>query len=165
MRYLLCAALTLTACGRRDTVRDVSTDTAKINDTSMVSDTVRGPTGGPGQTMTGLPDRLVGSWTAKGYDAGSSRAQPFTITWSRQPDGSLAGKIAFQTGEQYNVKVVSTGDSSIVYESDPHQSPTLKAQVVTRTQARIVGDTLKGTYEAKAKGGKVLRGRFVATRG
>ena len=164
MRYLLFAALTLAACGRRDNVRDVSTDTATIKDTSLVSDTTRGPGAGPAQAMTALPERLLGSWKGKGYDSGSSRAQQFTLTWSRQPDGSLGGNMAFQTGEQYNVKVVSTGDSSIVYQSDPHQSPTLKASVVTKTQARIVGDTLKGTYEAKAKSGKVLRGRFVATR-
>jgi hypothetical protein len=62
--------------------------------------------------------------------------------------------------------VVSTSDTMIVYESEPHRSPTLKAQVVTRTQARLVGDSLLGTYEAKAQqGGKVLRGRFTATRG
>jgi hypothetical protein len=160
MRYLLCAALTLAACERRNPDREVATTT----DTTPLSDTTRSPTGAPpAQTMSAVPDRLIGMWTAKGYDAGSSRAQPFTITWSRTPDGSLAGVIAFQSGEKYNVKVVSTGDSTFVYESEPHQSPTLKTQVVTRTQARLVGDTLKGTYEAKGKGGKVLRGRFTAT--
>jgi hypothetical protein len=52
----------------------------------------------------------------------------------------------------------------IVYESEPHRSPTLKGQVVTRTQARFVGDSLVGTYAARAtQGGKVLRGRFTAT--
>jgi hypothetical protein len=160
MRYLLLTALTLTACGRRDATRDAAT-----TDTTSLSDTIHTPAGEAGQTMTPVPDRLIGRWTAKGYDAGSKRAQPFTITWSRAPDGSLAGVIAFQTGEKYNVKVVSTSDSTIVYESDPHQSPTLKAQVVTRTEARFVGDTLKGNYEAKAKSGKVLRGSFVATQG
>jgi hypothetical protein len=161
MRYLLFAALTLAACERRNPSRDVST-----TDTTHLSDTVTSRSATPpGQTMSAVPDRLVGMWTAKGYDAGSSRAQPFTITWSTTPDGSLAGIIAFQSGEKYNVKVVSTGDSTIVYQSDPHRSPTLKTQVVTRTQARIVGDTLKGTYEAKGKGGKVLRGRFTAIRG
>lgn len=161
MRYLLCVALTLTACERRTPARDIAT-----TDTTLPSDTSRTATAPvPGPTMSGVPDRLVGMWTAKGYDAGSSRAQPFTITWTRTPDGSLAGVIAFESGEKYNVKVVSTGDSVITYESEPHQSPTLKAQVVTRTQARLVGDTLKGNYEAKGKGGKVLRGRFTATRG
>jgi hypothetical protein len=161
MRYLLFAALTLAACERRNPGRDVAT-----TDTTLPADTVHSPSATPpAQTMSAVPDRLVGMWTAKGYDAGSSRAQPFTITWSRTPDGSLAGVIAFQNGEKYNVNVVSTGDSVIVYQSEPHQSPTLKTQVVTRTQARFVGDTLKGSYEAKGKGGKVLRGRFTATRG
>ena len=160
MRYLICAALALTACERRDTARDVA-----ATDTAALGDTVTRPGTGPGQTMTALPDRLVGSWKAQGYDAGSSRAQPFTITWTRAPDGSLAGSIAFTGGEQYDVKVVSTTDTLIVYESEPHRSPTLNAQVVTRTQARMVGDTLVGSYTARAgKSGKSLKGTFRATR-
>jgi hypothetical protein len=159
MRYLFCAALVLAACARKETARNTTGDT-----TSMTADTTT--TAAPAQTMSAVPDRLLGSWTAQGYDAGSKRAQPFTITWSRAPDGSLVGVIAFRSGEKYNVKVVSTSDSSIVYQSDPHRSPTLKTQVVTRTTAKMVGDTLKGTYVARAvKGGKVLKGRFTATRG
>jgi hypothetical protein len=162
MRYLLCTALILVACERRDTARDTTTTTDSVARSDATADT-NAPTSS--QTMSAVPDRLLGSWTAKGYDAGSSRAQPFTMSWTRSPDGSLAGTVSFEGGEKYNVKVVSTGDSTFVYESDPHRSPTLKAQVVTRTQARLVGDTLTGTYEAKAKGGKVLKGRFTATRG
>ncbi|HEY9016029.1 MAG TPA: hypothetical protein VIM84_13325 [Gemmatimonadales bacterium] len=160
MRYLLCAALALAACERRDTAREATTDTTPSVDIATDS------AGAPGQTMTALADRLLGSWKARGYDSGSSRAQPFTMTWSRAPDGSMAGQISFEGGEKYNVKVVSTTDTLIVYESEPHRSPTLKAQVVTRTQARMVGDTLVGTYTARAgKGGKTLKGRFTATRG
>ena len=160
MRYLLLTTLVLVACERRDTARNTpAADSVRTGDTVMARDTVSP------QTMSAVPDRLLGSWTAKGYDSGSSRAQPFTLTWTRSADGSLTGAVAFQGGEKYNVKMVSTGDSTFVYESDPHQSPTLKARVVTRTQARLVGDTLTGTYEAKAKGGKVLKGRFIATRG
>ena len=160
MRYLVFTLLALAACERRDTTRDVAaTDTTPLADTSR--DTAR-----PGQTMSAMPDRLLGSWKAQGYDAGSSRAQPFTITWSRSPDGSLAGTIAFEGGEHYKVKVVSTSDTVIVYESEPHRSPTLRTQVVTRTQARMVGDTLVGSYTARApKGGKTLKGTFRATRG
>jgi hypothetical protein len=160
MRYLLCAALVLAACERRgDTARDATRTDAD----TMALDTTAGPM--RPQTMSAVPDRLIGTWTANGYDAGSKRAQPFTITWSRTPDGSLAGAIAFRSGEKYNVKVVSTGDSTIVYQSDPHRSPTLKTMVVTRTTAKMVGDSLTGTYAAKAtKGGKVLRGRFTAVR-
>jgi hypothetical protein len=163
MRYLICTALALSllACERRNTARDttMTADTVAAGDTMMARDTAAP------QTMSAMPDRLLGSWNAKGYDSGSSRAQPFTMTWSRSPDGSLAGTVAFQGGEKYNVKIVSTGDSTFVYESEPHQSPTLKAQVVTRTQAKLVGDTLTGTYQAKAKSGKVLKGTFRATRG
>jgi hypothetical protein len=161
MRYLLCVALALAACGRREAARDThATD-------SLGTDTLAAPTAAaPAQAMSAIPDRLLGMWTAKGYDAGSKSAQEFTITWAREPDGSLKGTVAFRPGETYGVRVVTTGDSTIVYESEPHQSPTLKGQVVTRTKARLAGDTLSGTYEARAtQGGKVLRGRFTATRG
>jgi hypothetical protein len=160
MRYLLCAAILLAACERRgNTARDTTSGTDTV-----ALDTTAGPVIRP-QTMSAVPDRLIGSWTAKGYDAGSKRPQQFTITWSRSPDGSLGGQIAFASGEKYAVKVVSTGDSTIVYESAPHRSPTLKAQVVTRTTAKMVGDSLTGTYAARAtKGGKVLKGRFTAVR-
>ena len=149
MRYLLITAFLLAACERRDVGRDtVPADSA--------------PAAEP--AMTAVPDRLLGTWTAEGRDEGSKAAQQFTITWSRAPDGGLTGVIAFTPGTKYNVKVVSTGDSTIVYESEPHPSPTLKAEVVTRTEARLVGDSLLGTYEAKAtKGDKVLRGEFAAT--
>jgi len=155
MRYLLYTAFVLAACGRADTARD-----------TRATDTAAPSAPAPGPAMSAVPDRLLGMWTAKGYDAGSNRAQQFTMTWARSPDGSLAGIIAFRPGETYNVKVVSTDDSTIVYESEPHHSPTLKGQVVTRTQARLVGDSLIGTYEARGtQGGKVLRGRFTAKRG
>lgn len=152
MRYLLCTAFVLAACERSETARDT-----RAGDTAAPA---------PDRAMSAVTDRLLGTWTAQGYDAGSNRAQQFTITWTRAPDGGLTGTIAFRPGAQYKVNVVSTSDTMIVYESEPHNSPTLKAQVVTRTQARLVGDSLLGTYEAKAtKGGKVLRGRFTARRG
>ena len=152
MRYLLYTALALAACGRADTARDT-----RVVDTMAPA---------PDQAMSAVTDRLLGTWTAQGLDAGSKKGQQFTITWDRAPDGSLGGTIAFHPGETYKVKVVSTADSTFVYESEPHHSPTLKGKVVTRTHARLVGDSLSGTYEARAmKGGKTLKGRFVAKRG
>jgi hypothetical protein len=161
MRHLLCAALLLAACAKRD---NTARDTTSTDNDTMAMDSAAGPVIRP-QTMSAVPDRLIGSWTAKGFDAGSKRAQPFTITWSRSPDGSLAGQIAFASGEKYDVKVVSTSGNTIVYQSAPHRSPTLKTQVVTRTTAKMVGNSLTGTYAATAtKGGKVLKGRFTAVR-
>jgi hypothetical protein len=154
MRYLLCVVLALTACEQRDTARDTA-----------VTDTAAPAAATSGQTMSAVPDRLIGTWTARGLDEGSSKPQEFTLTWTRAPDGGLVGTIAFRPGTTYNVKVVSTGDSTIVYQSEPHRSPSLNAQVVTRTEARLAGDSLVGTYEAKAQsGGKTLKGRFTATR-
>ena len=162
MRYLLCTTILLAACSRRDANRDMPTDTTP----AVTTDTTATPTAASTPAMSAVPDRLVGTWTAKGYDAGSKKAQLFTMTWSRTPEGSLAGMIAFKPGDTYKVKVVSSSDSMIVYQSDPHRSPTLKGQVVTRTEAKFVGDSLVGTYTARAtKGGKTLRGRFTATQG
>ncbi len=87
MRYLLCAAILLAACERRN---NMARDTTSGTDT-MAMDTTAGPVIRP-QTMSAVPDRLIGSWTAKGYDAGSKRPQAFTITWSRSADGSLGGR-------------------------------------------------------------------------
>jgi hypothetical protein len=157
MRYLLLTALVLAACERRGD--NVVVDTATTSDTVAPTARDRDP------AMAAVPERLLGTWTAKGYDEGSKRAQEFTMSWTRSPDGSMVGTISFRPGETYDVKVVSASDTVIVYESAPHRSPTLNAQVVTRTQARVVGDTLMGTYEAKpTRGGKALRGRFTATR-
>ena len=156
MRYLLYTALALVACDRADTARDTRTGT----------DSIRPAAAAPDRAMYAVADRLLGTWTAEGRDAGSTRAQPFTMTWTRAPDGSLDGTISFPKGETYDVKVVSTSDSTIVYESEPHRSPTLNAQVVTRTEARMFGDSLTGTYQARAEqGGKTLRGKFTARRG
>jgi hypothetical protein len=163
MRYLLCTALALAACGRTDTARNART--ADTTAAPAVAETTAKPAAPAPGPDTALTARLVGSWTAKGYDSGSTRPQRFTITWNRAPDGAVTGKIAFRQGETYNVKVVSASDSTVVYESDPHRSPTLKAEVVTRTEARLAGDSLTGKYEARAKeGGKTLSGRFSAKR-
>jgi hypothetical protein len=156
MRYLFLTVLILAACERR--ADNVVVDT-------LSTDTVARAGQDRDPAMKAVPDRLLGTWTAKGYDEGSDRAQEFTMSWTRSPDGSMVGTISFRPGETYDVKVVSVSDTVIVYESAPHRSPTLNAQVVTRSRARVVGDTLVGTYEAKAtQSGKTLRGRFTATR-
>lgn len=156
MRYLLCTAFALAACGRGDNARTEAADTS-------MADTAPAPAPAPTPDPAALASRLEGTWNAEGSDSGSTRTQKFTIAWTRSPDGGLTGKIAFRPGETYNVKVVSTSDSTFVYESEPHRSPTLEAEVVTRTEARLSGDSLTGNYEARAAAtGKTLRGRFTA---
>jgi hypothetical protein len=157
MRYLLCALLLVAACNRSDTARE-----PRPPDTTATP--AAAPAPAPTVDTAAIAGRLAGTWQAQGYDSGSTRAQRFTITWTRLPAGGLTGEIAFRPGEKYAVKVVSLTDSSLAYESEPHKSPTLKAEVVTRTEARLSGDSLMGTYEARATEGKVLRGRFTARR-
>jgi hypothetical protein len=160
MRYLLCTAFALAACGRADTARTEGAADTGLADTMAATPA---PTTTP--DAAALASKLEGTWNAEGRDSGSTRAQKFTVTWTKAPDGGLLGKVSFQPGETYNVKVVSSSDSTFVYESDPHRSPTLKAEVVTRTEARLSGDSLIGNYEARAAtGGKTLRGRFAATK-
>lgn len=157
MRYLLCAVLTLAACRRAETPRE-----AQRADTTPAP-----PAAAPSPSQdTAAFARLVGTWEAQGYDSGSTRPQRFTLTWSRAPEGGLTGQVAFKPGEKYRVKIVSLSDNNtVVYESEPHRSPTLKTDVVTRTEARLSDDSLTGTYEARATAGaKVLRGRFSAAR-
>jgi hypothetical protein len=157
MRYLIWALLAAGACKGENAARD-----------AQRADTTPAPPAAapaPAQDTAAFAARLVGTWNAKGYDSGATRPQRFTITWSRDTAGGLAGQIAFRPGEKYGVKVVSMSDSTLAYESEPHRSPTLKAEVVTRTEARLSGDSLTGTYEARATAGeKVLRGRFSAAR-
>jgi hypothetical protein len=157
MRYLICAVLCTAACKGENAARD-----------AQRADTTPAPPAAapaPAPETAALTARLVGTWKAQGYDSGSTRPQRFTITWTRDPAGGLAGEIAFRPGEQYGVKIVSMSDSTVVYESEPHRSPTLKADVVTHTEARLSGDSLTGTYEARATAGEqVLRGRFGAAR-
>jgi hypothetical protein len=158
MRYLLCSALALAACERAETPGADRADTAAMPSAGEI-------TPAPAMDTAAFAALLEGTWTAQGLDSGSTRPQPFTIPWTRAPGGGLAGQIAFKEGEAYAVKVVSMSDSTFTYESEPHRSPTLKAEVVTQTQARLVGDSLLGTYEARARAGeKTLRGRFTATR-
>jgi hypothetical protein len=155
MRCLICVVLAVAACKREPAVRE--TERAEITPTPSAAAAV--------PDTAAFAARLVGTWTAEGYDSGATKPQRFTLTWSRDSAGGLAGEIAFHPGEKYRVKVVSMGDSAVVYESEPHRSPTLKAEVVTHTEARLSGDSLAGTYEARATaGGKVLRGRFSAAR-
>ncbi|MGH7511442.1 MAG: hypothetical protein ACREOQ_00825 [Gemmatimonadales bacterium] len=159
MRFLLCALLTAAACGRADKGREASpADTTPAAPAASPAPAAAAP------DTAAMAARLIGTWEAQGYDSGGTRPQGFTLAWSRSPGGGLTGQIAFRSGEKYAVKLVSLSDSSLVYESERHRSPTLRTEVVTRTEARLSGDSLSGTYEARATAGeaKVLRGRFTA---
>ena len=167
MRYLpcttLCALAILSACAKKESGRG-----AAATDTSAAAPAAAPPAAPASSTSAsaGAASKLVGTWTAVGYDSGSTRPSHFTVIYQQGTGGGLTGRVTFAgSGPKYNVKIVSIADSGFVQESDPHQSPTLKKEVVTRTEARFAGDSMSGTFEARpTKGGNPLHGRFTAKR-
>jgi hypothetical protein len=161
MRFLLCTVLALAACNRSKSEfggRTDTTTTAAPADTMAPAPTAAAP-------AAELAPKLEGTWKAVGYDSGSTRPSRFTIVWQKAPDGSLVGTITPASGPKYEVRIVSSSDSGFVQESAPHRSPTLGVEVVTHTEARLTGDSLTGTYQAKATtGSKSLSGKFSAKR-
>ena len=159
----LCAVLILSACAKKESERGAAaTDTAAAAAPAPPSAAPASST----SASAGAASKLVGTWTAVGYDSGSTRASHFTVVYRQGTGGGLTGRVTFAgSGPKYNVKIVSVTDSGFVQESDPHQSPTLKKEVVTRTEARFSGDSMSGTFEARpTKGGNPLHGRFSAKR-
>jgi hypothetical protein len=161
MRFLPCTALctmvVLASCAKKESERG-----ARPADTATAAAPAAAP---PTRGPAGLASKLVGTWAARGYNSGSARAMPFTIVY-RRADDSVTGTVTFPgAGPKYGVRIVSITESTFVQESDPHQSPTLKKEVVTRTEGRFAGDSISGTFEARpTKGGAPLRGRFTAKR-
>jgi hypothetical protein len=166
MRFLpcttLCALVILSACAKKESERG-----AAATDTSAAAPAAA-PAAPASSTSAGAAaaSKLVGTWTAVGYDSGSTRASHFTVVYHQGTGGDLTGTVTFAgSGPKYNVRIVSITDSGFVQESDPHQSPTLKKDVVTHTEARFTGDSMSGTFEARpTKGGSPLHGRFTAKR-
>ena len=142
MRFLpstmLCAIVILSACAKKESERR-----AAAADTGAAATPAAAPSGASASSTSETPgaaSKLLGTWTAVGYDSGSARASRFTVVY-RQAAGGVTGTVTFAgSGPKYNVKVVAISDSGFVQESDPHQSPTLKKEVVTRTEARFAGD-------------------------
>ena len=159
----LCAIVVLSACAKKESQRG-----AAAADTAAAAAPAPPPAAPASSTSasSGAASKLVGTWKAVGYDSGSTRGSPFTVVYRQDTGGGLTGRVTFAgSGPKYNVKVVSITDSGFVQESDPHQSPTLKKEVVTRTEARFAGDSMSGTFEARpTKGGKPLHGHFTAKR-
>ena len=155
---LLCGAFLLAACGPGD-------DTRVANEGADT--TAAAPAEVPAApAASGAASKLVGTWEGRGWDAGDKKGTPFTAVRRLSDDGTVTGTITIPgSGTKYNFKTTSVTESTFVQESEPHRSASLKAEVVTRTEAKFAGDSMWGTYEARAtKGGKTLRGRFVAKR-
>ncbi|HEX5385522.1 MAG TPA: hypothetical protein VFW66_02350 [Gemmatimonadales bacterium] len=118
-------------------------------------------------TTSALAKRLTGTWKGHGTDANASQAQPLTMKWKADSDGTMTGTIMPKGEPSYDVNVVWKSDTAFIYESAPHQSKSLDEPVVTRTLAQFKGDSLVGTYEmrpAHKDKPQSLKGRFALTK-
>ena len=157
MRIILGSVLVLAACSNPDTDRaSITTDTGAAAPAEVPA----------APAASGAASKLVGTWEGRGYEEGDKKGTRYTAVRRLSEDGTVTGTLTIpSSGSKYNFKTISMTESTFVQESEPHRSPTLKTEVITRTEGRFAGDSMWGTYEARATaGGKTLRGRFVAKR-
>jgi hypothetical protein len=84
---------------------------------------------------------------------------------SADSQGTLAGTLTF-TGlgtPAIPVRPIAVSESTLVIEFGPYQSPTANVEVITRSEGRLAGDSLVGTYVAlPTAGGGVVPDMSVA---
>jgi hypothetical protein len=118
------------------------------------------------QQGSDLAARLAGTWHGHRTTPLSIKADSFTMSWKKAPDGHMAGTIATAGETKYPVNVVWSSDTAFIYESAPHVSALLHERVVTRGTVHFAGNQLNGTFEARPTKyeGKTTTGTFTALR-
>lgn len=119
MRTLLCLSLVLAACAR-EKPRAASS---------------------PGELY-------AGTWEGRSYRSTSDTGVPFTSQMTAGPQGTLSGALTF-TGPGASpipIRTIAVSESTIVFEIGPYQSPDAKAEAITRSEGRLKGDSLVGSY-------------------
>ncbi len=129
MRKLLCLAVPVAACAREKPRAPVS-----------------------------VAERYAGTWKGRSFRSASDTGIPFTTQMTASAEGALSGTLSF-TGlstPAIPMRTIELTDSTIVFEIGPYQSPTANTEVITRSEARLAGDSLWGTYEMlPTRGGEV----------
>jgi len=114
-----------------------------------------------------LAQQMTGTWEGRSFRSASDTAVPWTNVLTVGSDGALTGSLTFTGTNQPPVamRMVALTDSTISWELGPFYSPTVGAEVTSRTEARYAGDSLWGTFEARpTAGGEPVRGTFAAKR-
>lgn len=136
MRTLLCLALVVMACGREQP---------------------RAP--------ANPAEKYAGTWEGVSFRIGSDSGVAWTSHMTADPEGTLSGTLAF-TGlgaPPIELRTIELSDSMIVFEIGPYQSPTANTEVITRSEARVAGDSLTGTFVMlPTRGGGVVPDMSVA---
>jgi hypothetical protein len=158
MRPLLCTMLVLAACTTRDDASDASeAASARIATT--------GGTASPAQRRIAIH---AGTWEGRTFRSDRDTGTRWTNVVNVLPDSSLTGSLRFAASPRSAAVAVTylrVTDSTVVQELGPYYSPTVKAEVMTRVEARVRADSTWGTYEmVPTKGGPPERGRLAARR-
>lgn len=119
MRTLLCLALVVAACAREKPRAPIS-----------------------------AAERYAGTWEGRSVRDGSDSGVSFTLQMTASAGGVLSGTLAFTgaTTPPIAVRTIELTDSMLVYEIGPYESPTVHKEVITRSEARVAGDSLWGVY-------------------
>lgn len=110
--------------------------------------------------------RYAGMWHGRSYVAEGDTGVMWINTMSVDAEGNLVGTLEFSGGPSgIAVRTVEFTDSTFVQDVGPYTSPTAGAEVRTRVEGWIRGDSIFGTFAAvPTAGGDTIRGRFAAGR-
>lgn len=110
---------------------------------------------------------FTGRWEGRSYRSESDTGVAWTNVVTVGADGNPVGSLTFKGSDMAPVsaRTIEITDSTLVTELGPYTSPTAKAEVTTRTEGRVRGDSLWGTFEmTPTKDGDQIRGTFRAKR-
>jgi hypothetical protein len=136
MRALVCIALVAAGCAREQSRAPVS-----------------------------AAEKYAGTWEGRSFRTGSDTFISWTSQMTAGPQGTLSGSLQF-TGLQtppIEMRTIELGDSTITFEIGPYQSPTANAEVITRSEGHLSGDSLWGEFVMlPTQGGGVVPNMTVA---
>ncbi len=109
----------------------------------------------------------AGTWEGRSFRAPGDTGVRWTNVITAGADGKLTGSLTYPGANlpPVAVRVIEVTDSTVVQDLGPYHSVTLNADVITRAEGHIKGDSVWGTFEARPTGGGApLRGTFAGKR-
>lgn len=93
-------------------------------------------------------EKYAGTWEGRSFRSASDSGVAWTSEMTATAAGTLSGTLTFTgTGAPpIELRTIELSDSMIVFEMGPYESPTAKAPVITRSEGRVSGDSLWGTF-------------------
>ena len=142
MRTVLCAALSLAACGTGDKSR-----------TSIPA--------GPAQ-------KYAGTWEGRSYRNASDTGIPWRMVSVVGQDGALRGTMTYSSVNAPPVPMRArvASETALVAELGPYHSLAANADVMTTAKGKLFGDSLNGTFAMRpaAGGAPIINGMFRSKR-